>query len=912
MFNKSVHRIINNFFSTIGFYIPQTLLFLLFSTLVADSFATKKETIERLINEDRVLSSPLELHITSNDSALINSTVSLNHEDAWLFFDNIKPSDVIAKYRSSILINGQALGNGANGRVAIYMHGTVIMPFGYNFKPLMVYTGENFGGDSIKLAIEVYHNNLGAFDNAIQSFKLKRGYQATFANTSDGTGYSRVFIANDADIEINLPDLLINKVSFIRVFKYEWVTKKGWAGWDANDIVLANPTWRYDWSAGGNTTNDVEYVPIKQHYTSPGWSEINSNLTVSHLLGYNEPDHAEQANVTVEQAIEAWPEFMKSGLRLGAPATTNFNWVIDFVKRCNELNYRVDFVAVHAYWGTDPSGYLSSLSWVHNATGRPIWITEWNYGANWTSEWWPDNTPALTPANEEYAYQKIKAIVDFFDQTPWIERYSIYNWVEDRRAIVLNGELTKAGEYYSNNKSVEAFNRSYEVIPHWNYKNPELSIRYFSLRNSIRVAWNDPNGELSREYILEKKINGGDFESIYSTDDFSKEFYLDPLDPELYGNISYRLKLQTAQGEFLTSNVVSYYQTAGDKEIQVGNFNINSLDISTTYFSKKYTSKPLVILGIPSFNNPVPMTQRVNTVSVTSFMFYLNPWSYLSNPQVTKPDMMATMALPAGTYNFGGLKAEAHSIDSVTRDWVAVNFSQNFDKVPVVFPTIVSSANPYPLTVGVRNVTSTGFEMCLKSEEVITATLLFETINFLAIEAGNGTIDGKRITVGHNNEGDGISETPLEISYDSTYSEPAVFAGLLSAEDNFASTLRYSTTGDFSFELIKQREMSGGESLMKADDYGWMVMDLASDQPDIGTAANEIQMMSPVTFYPNPAKDIIHFNFDKQTRVEVLDITGQKLMEAKVFRNLNINSLPTGMYVLKIAGKLPAKLIKIE
>jgi len=64
------------------------------------------------------------------------STVSLNHEDAWLFFDNIKPSVVIDKFASNILINGEYLQVCVNGRVAIYAHGIVIMPHTSTFKPL--------------------------------------------------------------------------------------------------------------------------------------------------------------------------------------------------------------------------------------------------------------------------------------------------------------------------------------------------------------------------------------------------------------------------------------------------------------------------------------------------------------------------------------------------------------------------------------------------------------------------------------------------------------------------------------------------------------------------------------------------------------------------------------------------------
>ena len=909
---KLKFRTIGLKFNSLRFVFLHIFLPVFLTGLGFSSYALEKETVDRLTNENRVLSSAYELHISAADSAIVNGTVSLDHEDAWLFFDNIRPSEVISTYKSSILINGEAFVNGWNSRMVIYKHGTVIMPHGSNYKPLTVYTEKDFQGNQNSYAPNVYNNNLGEFDNAIKSFKLKRGYMVTFATSSDGTGYSRVFIANDADLEVNLPDLLSGKVSFIRVFKYEWVTKKGWAGWNEAEWEITQSTWRYDWNAGGVTTNNTEYVPIKQNLGWPGWDVINSKNNVSHLLGYNEPDHTEQSDVTVDEAIAAWPEYMKSGLRLGAPATTDFNWVIEFVKKCDELNYRVDFVAVHAYWGNNPSSYYSSLNWVHQATGRPIWITEWNYGANWTNEWWPDNTWQLTAANEQYAYQKIKAIVDFFDDTPWIERYSIYNWVEDRRAVVLNGELTKAGEYYANNKSVEAFNKSYEVIPRWTYSKPELSFRYFPLRNSIRLNWTNPNGELSQKFIIEKKIGDGNFEAIYATDDPTEDFYLDPLDQNQYGFITYRLKLQTTQGSYLTSNVVSYYQTAGENEVQVGNFDINSLDINTAYFSKRYLSAPVTILGIPSSNNSFPMTQRLNSVSTSAYDFIFHPWNYLSNIQITEPDILSTMSLPAGNYDFDGLQAEVQKVTGVSREWTTITFNETFEQVPVVFCTIGSRTNFYPLTIAVRNITTSGFEISLKSEETNTAELSTEIVNFFAIEPGVGVLDGKRITVGRNYGEIGISSEPVEILYDSTYSEPAVFAGLLSAEDNFASTLRYSKSGDSSIEIMKQRELSGGESAMQTDEFGWMVMDLAAGQSDIGTDANEIGLKSRIHFYPNPAKDILYFNFTKPTRVQIFDLSGRMLLESAVSNSLNISTLSRGVYLMKANGKYFGKLISVN
>lgn len=891
------------------------LLIFVFASLNFSVFAINRETKAGLTDENRILTTPIELHLTSADSPLINSTVSLNHEDAWLFFDNVRPSEVITNYKSQIFIDGKVLSPGANGRVAIYKNGTAVIPHGYSFKPLTVYTGENFAGDSLQPEISVYHNQLGSFDNAIRSFKLKRGYMATFANSPDGTGYSRVFIAADEDLHINLPDFLLKKVSFIRVFQYEWVSKKGKAGWNPNDI---NATSYYDWNIGGSSSEDVEYVAIRQNGGWPSWDAINGKQDVTHLLGFNEPDRPDQANMQFQEMINQWPDMMKSGLRVGSPAWSN-PWggnggnLFDFIKKCDELNYRVDFVALHCYWGgKSPLNWYNELKYIHEQTGRPLWITEWNNGANWTTEWWPDASRAYTDANAQKQLNDMKGILQVLDTASFVERYFIYDWVQDCRAMVLNGQLTKAGKYYNDNKSAVAYNAANEVVPQWNYAAPELEYRYFSLRNSIRLGWTNPNGELTDKYVVEKKIDSGGYKTIYSGSDIAQQFYLDPLDSADAGFVTCRMSLVTPRGDYLKSNEVSWHQVIGKSEIQSGNLSVNNLNSNTTFFSKRFAAKPVVVLGVQSNKNTAPFTQRVNNITTSSFVFFVALWLNEANPAVTKTDKLATLAIQAGNYNFGGLAAETQVVEAVSRNWVQVKFAKQFETTPVVFVTLTSAVNAFSLTVAVRNVTSSGFELCLKSETSVTSALVAEKANYLAIEKGSGEINGKRVTVGSSTAESGIAAAPFAIGFDTTYNEPVVFATLLSANNDFASNLRFSDTRNSVFEIIRQSENQSGATETKADDIGWMVMDLAKDQPGTETGVTTPRISNSLSFYPNPAENILYFGLTIPTTVKVFDLTGRLVLESADENSLNINSLKSGTYILKAPGFLPGKFIKIR
>jgi hypothetical protein len=86
---------------------------------------------------------------------------------------------------------------------------------------------------------------------------------------------------------------------------------------------------------------------------------------------------------------------MSGGQRLGSPAVSSnlSGWLYPFIDSIDAKGYRCDFVAVHAYWNSNPTNFMNSLKSISDRTGRPLWITEFNYGANWTSEWWPSIGP---------------------------------------------------------------------------------------------------------------------------------------------------------------------------------------------------------------------------------------------------------------------------------------------------------------------------------------------------------------------------------------------------------------------------------------------------------------------------------------------------------------------------------------
>ncbi len=879
------------------------------------SLTAKEVTTASYTDKEIVIDGQTDLHLTAITKPLNNSIVKLNSENSWVFFDNIRPSFAIDSLLKYIYINDQPAALKTNVRVSIYKHGTVIIPQASTYQPLTVYAEQNFSGSAQKYSLFTFNNALGSYDNKIRSFKLKRGYMATLATAADGTGYSRVYIADKEDLEIPvMPDLLDRKVSFIRVLEWEYVSKKGWAGSSFNQYNLVNATWRYDWSAGGSTTPYVEYVPIRQNGGWPGWSEISGKTYVSHVLGFNEPDHTEQSNLTVSQALAQWPEMMKTGLRIGSPACTSTAWIYAFMDSCKAKNYRVDYVAWHAYWGgKSPSSWYNDLKAIHQRTGRPIWITEWNNGANWTSEYWPTSDHSLSVANAAKQLSDLKNILQVLDTASFIERYSIYNWVQDCRAMVLADTLTPAGKYYAADNAPMAFNRSKEVIPTFAYGNPTATISFGPKKLSIGVT--DPNGENFCGFIVEKKMDNGNFEEFYNTDITSPKTCTDTIDINAASKTRYRLRSKLPNGLLSAySNEVGYDVTNGT-DIQYGNLSFGNVGWNPVFFKQPFSNssdRPVIIFGSPTNNNfSVLMSNRVNLVSnSTRFIFQFSPWAYQGVSSLSKDESISYFIANSGTYDFGGLKAIAARASNIGYAWTTVTFSTPFDTIPVVFTTQLYATPANVTTVRVKNVTKTGFQVRLQKESKVTTTFPSETISYLAITPGKGTFNNNQITVGKTANNAVGTTTYTTINYGDSVAN-AIFLPQMQTcnDDTVTATLRCTAIGVKSANVKKQRELSLLYTAAATETVGWMLIKPVSQPLDVS-----VPTMNELKFYPNPARDYIYLNqnISENLSVEIYNMFGVLVKRiVSVDNKIDVRDIPSGCYVLRASRYGSTKFIKL-
>ena len=159
--------------------------------------------------------------------------------------------------------------------------------------------------------------------------------------------------------------------------------KKGWAG-SLEGARAMKAGWYYNWGPKGASEPGLEFVPMIK-----GKGQVNERILeiikvsgAKELLCFNEPERAEQGNVTVEEALELWPKLMATGLRLGSPAPSSdgkgMAWLEQFMAGAKKRKLRVDFLAVHWYRSAKEDEFGRWLRDLKAKWGRPIWVTEFN------------------------------------------------------------------------------------------------------------------------------------------------------------------------------------------------------------------------------------------------------------------------------------------------------------------------------------------------------------------------------------------------------------------------------------------------------------------------------------------------------------------------------------------------------
>lgn len=244
---------------------------------------------------------------------------------------------------------------------------------------------------------------------------------------------------------------------------YFYVNKKGFCmNTDMASNVNAdewNVSWYYNWSLSKHnytSFQDLEFVPMfwTSAPTDKNEVEVLPKRGYKNLLAFNEPDRPDQANISVDTAIEGMKPLLNKGIRVGSPAVSiwpsiSTDWFQPFMKKMKENKMDVDFITLHHYWnwhtreGAEAFLKIVDESW--EMYHKPIWITEFALSG----------VPDWTKQTRQSAINYMKIVLPELDKRDYVERYSWFSFsksdFKNSGSALLDtytGKITGLGELY--------------------------------------------------------------------------------------------------------------------------------------------------------------------------------------------------------------------------------------------------------------------------------------------------------------------------------------------------------------------------------------------------------------------------------------------------------------------------------
>ena len=233
--------------------------------------------------------------------------------------------------------------------------------------------------------------------------------------------------------------------------------KKGVGGRELQTVAM-HCAWYYTW--GGDKPNPapsaVEFVPMEWGYYgnanngSANWLKAKAAQPgVKNFLAFNEPDHTDQANLSVAAALDGYGIMQQTlQLPIGSPACADDNsaWMQSFMSQANQRGYRIDFVCVHAYQ-RNPYDFIGYINYIHNLYGKPLWVTEFA-PADWSG---------TNPVSVQECMNYMRVVVPWLNSQPYVQRYAWYTGAAPGGTGTLssaglvnnNGSLSAMGQLYS-------------------------------------------------------------------------------------------------------------------------------------------------------------------------------------------------------------------------------------------------------------------------------------------------------------------------------------------------------------------------------------------------------------------------------------------------------------------------------
>lgn len=215
-------------------------------------------------------------------------------------------------------------------------------------------------------------------------------------------------------------------------------------------------SWYYNWGKsnpcqGKDAHFNEGFIPMI--FNSKSTRHMSNQQGPKYILGFNEPNHWDQARMTPKEAAKLWPKieaaYPDKKLVSPCPAQGGYvdmiKWFDEFFRNCRGC--RVDYLATHSYTGSARADQ-KILTDLYKRYKKKIWFTE--FAASKTTN----------PAKQ---LKYMKEMLPWLENSHMIHRYSWFThrfthkgkghgWYLDRSISLMkenSQRLTELGRYYN-------------------------------------------------------------------------------------------------------------------------------------------------------------------------------------------------------------------------------------------------------------------------------------------------------------------------------------------------------------------------------------------------------------------------------------------------------------------------------
>jgi autotransporter-associated beta strand protein len=526
--------------------------------------------------------------------------------------------------------------------------------------------------------------------------------------------------------------------------------KKGLAGSGKNANLTFASHWTYGWwYYSGPNLPGVNYFPMDPDtwYRGstlsvtngnngnlqgflPQWRTANYSL---YLMGFNEPDSVNQANINPTNAAIAWLNDQSLDLPLVGPACANVSgtWNPIFFGYITNWGCRVDYLPAHEYGspsGGNSSCWVNPLQTAYNTWGIPMWLTEFSIVD------WPGNQSW----SEEDNYNALAEFLWRAESISWLRKYSLFVFTADANNPMAPNPWTATTPAPRSN----AYDSSGNLTPF----------------GELYAAWDDDaNVETNKLYYVHnsgtrKRLQNTLGATADATDirgtDFSTKWTLQPA-----GGANLYYLVSALDGRRLS------YTSGGAVKLVASNITDSSVQWNLTanqygwyFLDHPATGKRLQL----AFNNSTGVATFSMVANTTTgaavkwrFIVPLAPtvWTGTSNPFWTTPGNWDAQQLPQAGTPAAFTSQSTHNLTTT----LSANYKLSSLTVTApAGPVSIGGANTLSLGGGGFDLSAANQDLTVTAPLVLTANQTWNVANGRALRVNGGVTDngsGVNLTV---------------------------------------------------------------------------------------------------------------------------------------------------------------------